>query len=301
MTYNIKRAYKKEDKKMKALRQFTVYMQVEKNYPNSTIDTYLQAIDEFIDTMSIKNLDKVTKYEIREYLSALKNRGNTPPTRNKKLSALRTFFNFLCREDIIKTNPTFGIENSKTKKCLPKILSDSDIAKLFKATNENRTIDLRNKIILELFLASGMRISELTNLQICHIDFSNQSILVFGKGQKERICPLDEPTIVLIQRYVESRGIESKYLFSCRGGKSMDITGVRKIIYKIGKLAGVEIHPHLLRHAFAKDLLDNGADIRVIQEMLGHANIGSTQIYTKVGNKLLVDTYNRCHSKRSSS
>lgn len=285
---------------MNPLRQFTVYMQVEKNYPDTTIGTYLQAIDEFIQEMSITNFIKVDRNIIKSYLSILKNKNNSPSTRNKKLSALRTFFNFLCREDIIKINPTFGIENCKTEKHLPKILSNDDIKKLSDSTNENNFQELRNKIILELFLATGMRISELTNMKKSCIDFSNQSILIFGKGQKERVCPLDESTINFIVKYLDMREDESVYLFPGRNVKQpMSVSSIRKIIYKMGIEAEVNVHPHLLRHAFAKDLLDNGADIRVIQEILGHANIGSTQIYTKVGNKLLMDTYKKCHSRMS--
>lgn len=279
------------------INNFKTYLQVEKGCPETTVRTYVNAILDFYNVMNIQDFHSVTKREIRSYLCKLKEeKFNNASTRNKKLSSLRAFFRFLLKENIIKTNPTSGIENAKQRKSLPKVLSKDEICKMSEVVRN--IASTRDRVIIELFFATGMRISELTNLRLRQFNLREKYLIIFGKGQKERFCPLDDKIVQLIIKYLTERKVKSKFLFpsSIDHNRPMDNSAIRKIIYKYGNLADIKIKPHTIRHTFATDLCSNGADIRIIQELLGHSDIRSTQIYTKVNNELIKETYQKCRS-----
>lgn len=288
---------------MKEINIFKNYLQTEKGYPETTVRTYIDSITEFINLININNITNISKTNIRHYLQIIKDEKlNSPTTRNKKLSAIRAFFRFLLKDNLINEDPTTTIENCKTEKRLPKVLSKNQIQKLYDQTNENGLRPLRDKVIIDLFFATGIRISELINIRLNQLNLKDRFIIIFGKGQKERFCPLDDKIIELIKIYLITRknnGIKSVYLFNGIKDKTthLDVSTVRKIIYRYGNKAEIEIKPHTLRHTFATELCNNGADIRVIQEMLGHSDIRSTQIYTKVNNELIRETYERCATR----
>lgn len=293
---------------------FLDYLKYEKNFSNYTIINYEEDLKKFNDFLVIKKVNDINKIDynlIREYLSYLHNhkslkqkKGYSKKTISRNISALRSFFKYMLKKEIIKDNPILLISNPKLDKTLPKFLYNEELEQILNIPDTNDIIGIRDALILEMFYATGIRVSELSHLKIDDIDFSNKKIKVFGKGSKERIVLYGERCNKLLNKYIKvSRCKLIKdnipYLFINKKGKRLDENNIRLIIKDILNKSGLNIKltPHVLRHTFATDLLNNGADLRTVQELLGHENLKTTEIYTHVTNDRLKQVYINCHPR----
>lgn len=281
--------------------EFLEYLKIDKNYSQNTIDSYkndLYRFNNFID----KDIKNITEKDIKAYLVDLHKHDFNERSISRNLSAIKSLYKYLLIQKEINIDVAKEVESPKLKKSLPKVLSEDDINKLLDI-KLNNSFDYRNKAMLELIYATGMRVTELINVKVFDLDFESCIIRVFGKGKKERIVPLGDYAIYYIRKYVNEyrnqlliKG-ENNYLFLNNHGDHMTRQGFFKIIKKIAQEQGInkEFSPHTLRHSFATHLLNHGADLRSIQELLGHADISTTQIYTNLSFKEICDNYNNSH------
>ncbi|PAD84484.1 tyrosine recombinase XerC [Niallia circulans] len=288
---------------------FIAYLQIEKNYSPYTIEFYTQDINQFFHFMKDQVIDKledVSPSDVRIYLTELFSMQLARKTIARKISSLRSFYRFLLREKIVENNPLSAVSIPKLEKRLPDFFYEEELQQLFLSCDTNTPLGLRNKALLELLYATGIRVGECTKIQLSDIDFSVSTVLVRGKGQKERYVPFGSFAHNALEAYIKAgrnqlmkNSTDHSYLFvNYRGGILTD-NGVRDILNKMMNTSSSQgkIHPHKLRHSFATHLLANGADMRTVQELLGHAFLTSTQIYTHVTNEYLKKTYMSYHPR----
>lgn len=289
------------------LNKFVIYLKDEKNYSDYTITNYSIDIEEFYVFLKKENITRLQDVDykvLRKYLNYMTENKYSNKTISRKLSSLRTFFKYLVKKEIINDNPMILISNPKEEKKLPKYLNYGEIEKILEIPNKETTLGLRNACILEILYSTGIRVSELVNLKIRDIDFYNKKIRVLGKGNKERIVLFGNRCENLLERYIkESRAVLNKkkveYLFLNNLGQNISVRSIENIIDKIEKEACLKfsISPHVFRHTFATHLLDNGADLNSVKELLGHENLNTTAIYTHVSNERLRKVYLECHPR----
>ena len=285
----------------KQIEMFINYLLFEKKYSENTVKSYNRDLIKFKEYFKNKNASNITKKDIQKYIDHL-NKNLEPRSISRNISTLKSFYKYLKINKIVDQNPMDTINNPKTKKTLPKVLSEEEVNKLLDI-DLNNDFDYRNKAMLELMYSSGLRVSELINLKVNDIDLNNESVRIYGKGSKERIIPLNEYTVEALNQYITNhrrelfKHGENNYLFLNNHGNPMTRQGFFKILKKIaqGKNIKTEFSPHTLRHSFATHLLKYGADLRSIQELLGHSDISSTQIYTHVTNEKLQKNYEEYH------
>lgn len=302
------------DKSKEAIEKYKEYLKVEKNYSPNTVLSYISDIEEFYEYLksdNFGNLLSIVRTSVpRYYLSYLSTSLNLKKKSiARKLSSLRTFYRYLEQCGIVDDNPFEMIETPKADKVLPKILYPSEIKNIFDSIDTSTSIGKRDILILELLYGSGLRVSELCSLTESNIDYSNGIIKVFGKGHKERYVPINHHIVEALKNYLEvgrpelilkneldDHGI---LLVNHRGGP-LTTRGVRVILDNIIDNASehTHVHPHMLRHTFATHLLDGGADLRSVQELLGHANLSTTQIYTHVSKEQLKKEYMENHPRQ---
>ena len=281
--------------------EFINYLQIDKKYSENTIASYaadLKDYQNFMMNLLKKDIYHIERKDIKLYLKYLKDQKKSPKSISRRISCIRGFYKFLLIEKIIANNPMSTIELPKTKKSLPKVLTIEEVDKLLDITLKD-AYSYRNKAMLELMYATGLRVSELVNLKIHDIDFINETVRTMGKGNKERIIPIGEIAIHYLKLYLEiyrSQLLKKDYtddLFLNNHGKCMTRQGFFKILKKLAKEKDIKtsFSPHTLRHSFATHLLENGADLRSIQELLGHSSISTTGIYTHVSNEELKENY----------
>ncbi len=286
------------------LNDFCDYLKIDKRYSDLTVDSYRTEIKGYLDFFKEKNIKvkDIKNSDIKDYLAYIKKGETSERTLAHNVSVIRTFYKFLLTLKIIERNPTELLELPKLRKKLPTVLSKEEVEKLL-------DIDLtdcysyRNKAMLELLYSTGLRVSELVNLELSNIDLENCTLKTIGKGNKERIIPISDYALYYVEKYInEYRGSMLKkgvnnYVFINNHGNVMTRQGFFKIIKKLAVEKNIKtpISPHTLRHSFATHLLDYGADLRSIQEMLGHSNLSTTQIYTHVSSEHLKDNYNSSH------
>lgn len=273
----------------KYLGYFLTHIITEKNLSKNTANGYKKDIQQYFESCSINELDELNKITIREFL--LKINSLAPSTRRRKLSAIKEFMKFLKREGFIKINEALEIENAKIDKKLPKVMNVQETTKIIDSASNKQ-----DRAILETLYGLGCRVAELINIKISDIDFDNRTVRLFGKGNKERIVPINNASLSAITEHLQSRKLSSDYIFASNvnGERPMTTRNARRIVYKYG---GKEVHPHMFRHSYATHLHANGADIRHIQELLGHADISTTQIYTHVANEQMTKTYRHAHPR----
>ena len=284
------------------IEKFIEYLIIDKKYSENTIKSYNNDLKKFNEYFKNTNIKNINENHIKNYLKYLKDNKNDNRTINHNISTLRSFYKFLLIEKSIKENPLEYIEMPKVKKTLPKSLSIEEIDKLLDIKLDD-SFSYRNKAMLELMYSSGLRVSELINVKIHDIDTSNCIIRVMGKGKKERIIPLGDYAINYINIYLKEHRNNllkreiNDYLFLNNHGNKMTRQGFFKILKQIAKEKNIktDFSPHTLRHSFATHLLNGGADLRSIQEMLGHESISTTQIYTHVSREKLKENYNNYH------
>ncbi|NMA90234.1 MAG: tyrosine recombinase XerC [Amphibacillus sp.] len=293
--------------------QFSLYLKIEKNVSQYTLKYYNQDIDdfnEFLNLEQIKCFSDVDDRTVRYFLTHLYQKKLSRRSVARKISSLRTFYKYLEREKITISNPFLAISLPKTQQSLPHFLYKEELQELFKASDITTPLGQRNQALLELLYATGIRVSECVNLTIDAIDFSLQTILVMGKGRKERYIPFGSFAHDALKLYinegrevlVKKNKIGTDYLFLNSNGKQVTTRGIRYILNKIVSDAAISIHvhPHALRHTFATHLLNAGADLRSVQELLGHDHLSSTQVYTHVTKDRLKDVYMKAHPRAKS-
>jgi tyrosine recombinase XerC len=268
------------------------YLRAEKNLSPLTMRNYRTDLAHFASWMADnEGIDPLNadRMMVRRYLAALRQDGMAAASLTRKVSTIRSFYRYLVREDKVETSPLTGLVSPKRERKLPAILSREDLAALIESADEPTPQGLRNRAILELMYASGVRISEAAGLDVRALDLEEQALLVRGKGNKERIVLIGDPAARALRRYLAqgrprlADGAEPA-LFLNRDGGRLSVRSIQKIVRLHALRAGIDerVWPHLLRHSFATHLLDGGAELRVVQELLGHASAQTTQIYTHV-------------------
>lgn len=290
--------------------QFVEYLQIEKNAAPLTVKYYLEDIESFqlfLKREATYTLEQIDFRLIRIYLTFLYDQQLSRRSVSRKISSLRSFFNFLQRETYISTNPFAQIRLPNTSEHIPSFLYAEELAELFKVNNLQQPMGQRDQALLEILYATGIRVSECRALEIDDFDFSLGTIFVRGKGQKERYVMFGEFARRAVELYInEGRtkllnksGLKTNVLFLNARGKPLTTRGIQYIIENIVKKTTltVHVHPHKLRHTFATHLLNEGADLRVVQELLGHENLSATQIYTHVTKDHLRKIYMNSHPR----
>ncbi len=298
-----------KDERIKQIKSFLLHLELEKSLSENTIKSYtfdLIKFKELLEHLKVKSFDDVNESHIEKFLNELKK--NKATTTARILSALRQFYNFILNTDKgskLKTNPLEYFDSPKLGRKLPEVLTIPEIDKILAQPDHNTTLGLRDKTILETMYACGLRVSEVTDLKSSNILVYDEVVRVFGKGSKERVVPIAKTTLEWIGIYIDkSRGNISKpysedYLFLNWRGRKLSRMAIWDIINKYTKMAGIQkkIYPHILRHSFATHLLEGGADLRSIQEMLGHSDISTTQIYTHVDITYLKQVHKQFHPR----
>lgn len=275
-------------------KDFLEYLKYERRVSVNTVDSYGENLL-LLKNYTNKDLISLKKEDIKDFLDNVE---ATARTKAHYLTVFNSFYKYLVFMDKIKSNPCDGIKAPKLEKKLPTYLTNEEIAKLFNI-RLTKPVDYRNKAILEVMYATGARISEVINLKVNQIDFEECIIRVVGKGKKERIIPLDDVAIEALDNYINNyrpfliKNETCNYVFLNKNGEKISRQMIFKILKNLANKAGItkEISPHTLRHSFASNLLNNGADLRVIQELLGHENLETTEIYSHLQNKKIKDDY----------
>ncbi len=280
-----------------------------RNFSEHTLRAYEADLDQFLAFMAqnhVRQFKRVDHLLVRKFLAALRDHNYSKTTIGRKLSALRSFFNFLNREELLEANPVASVRRPKAQRGLPRFLTSKEIAALLRAPDTSTDDGKRDLAILETLYSTGIRVSEIAGLNVDDVDFVSEVIRVAGKGKKERIAPLGSFALKAVGDYLRTRGIaksrtvfSNEPLFLNRGGSRLSARSMGRVIDKQVNRAGVRggVSPHSLRHSFATHMLDAGADLRAVQELLGHASITSTQIYTHLTTKHLKKVYEKAHPR----
>lgn len=285
----------------KYIKEFIKYLQNEKRYPETTITSYQKDLDNYYGFIVLKKINylAITKDEIRSYLKYLDQLKYSKTTISRILSTLRHFYQYLMINKIINVNMFKQIRNPKKDKHLPNFLQSDELQKIFDSINLETPLGIRNRLIVELLYASGLRVSELTNLTLDNINISAKEIKVLGKGSKERIVFFGDYAKKYLELYLEESrpyletNKKTRKLLLNNNGDPISTRGIQLVIDNVVRDASLKhnISPHVLRHTFATDLLNNGADLKSVQELLGHSSLSTTQIYTHITNDRLRSVY----------
>lgn len=284
--------------------EYINYIYIEKKLSNNTKDAYKRDLISFSNYLNNKEISKINSSDIKSYIKHLNDIKDKDRTIARKIVSVRTFFDYLMMNKIIKENPCEKIESPKLRKSLPKVLSIEDVNKLL-SLKANTPLEYRNKAMIELMYDAGLRVSELVNLEVNNINLKDCYVRCFGKGKKERIVPLGDIAIEVLDKYINIyrdsllKGYFTDKLFISSYGKGITRQGFFKILKSEAKKAGItkEFSPHTLRHSFATHLLEYGADLSSISELLGHENIKTTQIYTHISNNKKRKDYEEYHPR----
>lgn len=288
---------------------FLEYLTVELGLSANTRQAYERDLRLFCKTLGFKNSDalvNVSREQITGYMTQLKERGLAAATIARKLAAIKAFYRFMTAEGYMDANPAEVVEAGTKGIKLPRVLSEDEVVRLLNQPDITTAEGFRDRTMLEVLYATGMRVSELINLTLERVDLNMKYIIAFGKGSKERIVPLGSVAAKFLQQYLEKvrpklthAGRNTNIVFLAFGGHELTRQRFWQIIRGYGRKANINkaLTPHILRHSFATHLLDNGADLRSVQELLGHSDISTTQIYTHLTNKRLRDIYAKAHPR----
>lgn len=286
---------------------FINYLQAERGLAKNTCQAYKSDLSQcviYLKKGEILSWDKLNTSLLTAYLLRLKNAGLTTSSISRKLAAIKSFVRFLVAEEFLKSNPIANLESPKIGSCLPKYLTYEEVDNLLGRPDMSKPLGIRDKALLELLYATGIRVSELISIKISDLDAKVGFVKVFGKGGKERIVPIGKTAIFWALKYMEEvrpklLKEEKETLFLNWRGKPLTRQGFFKIIKRYGLLSGIKksTNPHVLRHSFATHLLNRNVDLRSLQEMLGHVSIATTQIYTHLNQERLKEIHQRCHPR----
>ena len=278
---------------LQILSEYLEYLEIEKGLSNNTIEAYRRDLTDFIDTCNCENYDDIQRSHINNYVLKMHDKKYSPTSVMRKIASLRGFFKWLCVNEYCKNNPTLTLEQPKVPKKLPKVMSLQEIETIL-----NQDLNKTETVILELLYGCGLRVSELVNLKINDFDLNSKYLTAYGKGSKERMVPLGSKAVQAIKKYLPERDyILQKYRFDSKNlllhekGRIINRQDIYNFIHKQGQKIHKSISPHTLRHSFATHLLENGADLRVVQELLGHSDVSTTQLYTHISKKRLKEVY----------
>ncbi len=292
--------------------EFVTYLVADKKVSPNTVESYsrdLQQFAEFLRTVG-RDMDRPEEIDyliVRQFMSYMAGKGYCKRSIARKQACLRTFFKFLCKEERIPRNPAKDVSTPKIEKKLPQFLEETEVEALLAQPDVSTVLGLRDKALLEMLYAAGLRVGEMTGLNVTDVDYSAGYVIVMGKGRKERFVPVGSDAIDALGRYLDGarprlavksvRPCRSLFL-NFRGGR-LSARSVARLLDKYVKMAATRKHvsPHTIRHSFATHLLGRGADLRSVQEMLGHASISTTQIYTHVTRKRMKEVYDRSHPR----
>ena len=300
------------------IEKFLLYLKLEKNASQHTIHNYQRDILQFVEFVSNQGAGEIlfidiTPLIIRSYLAFLKSEQYAKATIMRRIAALRSFFRFLCRENILKENPCKAVRTPKLDKRLPVFLDINEIRELI-TLPDNSLLGIRDKAVLEMLYATGIRVSELTGIMLTDIDFAGRAIVVSGKGAKQRIVLMGRAAVEVLKLYLSSvrstlcanpgeyghqtAKVHNYVFVNSRGGPLTD-RSVRRIVDKYVEVMAIKknVSPHTIRHTFATHLLDHGADLRTVQELLGHVNLSTTQLYTHITTERLKANYRNFHPR----
>ncbi|MDY0316567.1 MAG: site-specific tyrosine recombinase XerD [Acholeplasmatales bacterium] len=288
--------------------EYGYYLKREKGLSENTIDAYLRDITQYITFLEkyrkLKRVEQIDKSDIQAYLKSLKNKDLSAKSTSRKLSSIKGFHQFLLLEKETTTDVSSLIEAPKIERNIPDVLSVEEVIRLIDHVKGIEPLDLRNLALLELIYGSGLRVSELLNLKISDIHLTASYVKIIGKGSKERQVPLGQMSVIALREYL-TKGrpqlikIENNFLFLNQYGNKLSRQGFFKLLKKIAKDSNItkEVSPHTLRHSFATHLLEAGIDLRTLQELLGHEDISTTQIYTHISQKHLKESYLDAHPR----
>lgn len=293
------------------LEDFKSYLLVEKNFSKHTAKAYYSDVLGYLLWLSDMACTEVNFSKVREYLHFIQKFDYKKTTIARKIASIRTFYKYLYRERLVDSNPALNLNTPKRPKSLPKFLTTEEIEKILNSVKIDSPAGFRNRAILELLWATGMRVSELSGLNFGNLNLDNNEITVFGKGAKERIVLVSERAKTYLKRYLDTarplvaKGFplepitETTAVFINNTGYRLQNKTIRNVINDIVDSIQLpkKVTPHVFRHSFATRLIENGADLRVVQELLGHASISNTQIYTHVSTQHLKDVYNQTHPR----
>ena len=284
------------------IKEYLDYLEFERRYSLYTVDNYDKDITDFKGFLIINKISdfKKVNYQIaRNYMVDLYSKKYNSRTICRHISSLRNFYKFLLFNNYVENNPFTLITNPKLEKKLPNFLYYNDLEKIMEVPNQNEKKGIRDELIIELLYATGIRVSELVNIKVKDIDFKEKSIKILGKGKKERIVLFGNKALELINKYLKTREYENEYLILNNRGAKITERGIRVVLDKIVKQSGVKTHvsPHTMRHTFATHMLNEGANLVTVQELLGHENLATTQVYTHVSNERLRSVYLRSHPR----
>jgi len=284
--------------------RFLNYLVIEKNYSPLTIINYkvdLTEFGQFLITAGGKDIKDIDYFLLRKFLGVLSGKNFNKRTLSRKISTLKSFFKFMMREGEVKSNPAVSLIYPRMDKNLPKFLTEAEVMKILNVPTDSGIWSMRDKAILEMFYSTGMRVAELVTLKKENVDIISGFAKVKGKGRKERLVPLGEPAIQSLKRFLDMRTDRNQSIFINQKGGTLTDRGVRDIVERyIRKSAlNLKVSPHVFRHSFATHLLNRGADLRSVQELLGHSSIATTQVYTHLTIDTLKAVYDKAHPRAS--
>lgn len=278
------------------LSEYLEFLEVEKGLSVNTIEAYRRDLSNFLgfcEERGIEDLNNIKRGEINSYVLKLHDKKLTTTSIVRKIASLRGFFKWLCANDFCKTDPTLTLEQPKLPKRLPKVMTVQEMETIL-----NQNLDELHTVILELLYGCGLRVSELANICINDIDIKSKYLQCIGKGSKERIVPLGKKAVNALKKFlpvrdfsIQKNRVETKHLLVDDNGRILTRQDIYTFIHEQGEKIHKHISPHTLRHSFATHLLENGADLRIVQELLGHSDVSTTQLYTHVSKKRLKEVY----------
>ena len=290
--------------------EYRNYLISERMKSNNTVSSYVSDIENYLyyiqNNLMIDQVDLISTEDIKKYLNYIKKLGYSNASMSRSLSSIKSYHKFLHLEGLTKTNPASPISSPKKEKKLPDVLSIDEVMLLLQSLNDSTPINARNQVMVELDYATGLRVSELVNLKLTDLRLTSKMISTIGKGEKERLIPVNDYCLKLLRNYIINfrpqllkNKKDSGYVFLNASGEHYSRQSYFKLIKKLCSNAGIEknISPHTLRHSFATHLLEAGTDLRIIQELLGHESISTTQIYTHLSNKTIKSIYNSAHPR----
>lgn len=278
---------------LQTLSEYLEYLEIEKGLSENTIDAYRRDLSAFLEFCDVEDLTQIQRQHINSYIRNLRENNYTAPSVMRKIASLRGFFKWLCANEVCSQNPTLTLEQPKIPRKLPKVMTLGEIENILR---ENLTKTQR--VIIELLYGCGLRVSELVGLKTNGIDLESNYLRCSGKGSKERLVPLGSKAKEALKDYFVQRdflvkkfNLETKNLFIADNGRFLTRQDIYNFIHEQGKKINKNISPHTLRHSFATHLLENGADLRIVQELLGHSDVSTTQLYTHISKKRLKEVY----------
>lgn len=281
---------------IKRILEYIEFLEIERGLSNNTIDAYRRDLHQFFSFLTdigIQEFNQIKRPHVNGFLKFLRDKNIAPTSLSRKIASIKGFFNWLNTLQILEYNPTISLEQPKLSQRLPKVMTTEEVNIILSSK-----LSKLNKAIIEVIYAAGLRVSELCSLNINNVDLNAKYVRCIGKGSKERIIPIGSKAVKAVNAYLKEREyILKKYntktnaLFIKDNAKPINRSDVYVMIRKLGKLINKNITPHVLRHSFATHLLENGADLRVVQELLGHSDVSTTQLYTHVSKKRLKEIY----------